>query len=78
MDRINCKKKPLSWSEWKNRDYGGKEKHLAHTQKIIKQRIEQETTSIVRPYIHKPITLNNLKWQSSAVSIKDNLLRIEP
>lgn len=78
VDRANCKKKDLSWSEWKNRDYGGKEKHLAHTQKIIKQRIEQETTSIVRPYIHKPITLNNLKWQSSAVSINDTLLRIEP
>lgn len=78
VERADCKKKDLSWSEWKNRDYGGKEKHLAHTQKIIKQRIEQETTSIVRPYIHKPITLNNVKWQTSAVSINDNLLRIEP
>ena len=78
VNRANRKKKPLSWSEWKNRDYGGKEKHLAHTQKIIKQRIKEETTNIARPYIHKPMTLNNLKWQSSAISIKDNLLRIEP
>lgn len=78
VQHADCKKKNVSWSEWKNRDYGGKERRLARTQKIIKQRIAQETTSTARPYIDKPITLNNVKWQDSAVSMNDNLLRIEP
>ncbi|RHW50878.1 hypothetical protein DS834_06280 [Lactobacillus bombicola] len=78
VQHADCKKKNVSWSEWKNRDYGGKERRLARTQKIIKQRIDQKTTSTARPYIYKPITLNNIKWQNSAVSMNDNLLRIEP